>query len=167
VSLDELRTWTPADALRHAGASPSRTRKGRWTPCPLCGGADVQTGQRVWTCYHCSRSLDAVGTGRALSDGTIAGALAWAGIEDSVPAGYRVVDRPMVLDWTPVWTDCHWTDAAQIPALWVHEVDLSVKAWYAAQGPTAHVRAARGLAAVAGIEAVGMVWDSLLDWRVG
>lgn len=178
MGLDELRTWTPADALRRSGAKPSK-RKDRWTPCPLCGGADVWAGRVAWTCHHCRTSLDAVGTGRALSDGSIKGALEWAGLEDSVPGRYRVPDRPLVLDWTPVWLwpggwrladarpGVQWTAEQHAGWLWTLEPDLSIAARYAATGPAPHVRAARGLEAVAGREAVGMVWDALLDWGGG
>ena len=107
-----------------------------------------------------------MGTGRALSDGTIAGALAWAGLEDSVPGRYRVPARPLVLDWRPFWPDAHWVDLLPVASL--DTPDLSIRAREAARRPgTPHVRAARGLEAVAGREAVGMVWDSLLDWRAG
>jgi len=165
VTLDTLRTWTPADALRRSGAKPSK-RKDRWTPCPLCGGADVWAGRVAWTCHSCGVSLDAVGTGRRLSDGTIAGALAWAGLEDSVPGRYRVPSRPLDLDWRPFWPDVHWVDLLPVAAL--DTPDLSIRAREAARRPgTVHVRAARGLEAVAGREAVGMVWDALLDWRMG
>ena len=163
MTLDTLRTWTPAQALAHAGAKPSK-RRSRWTPCPLCGGADVWAGDIAWTCHSCGVSLDAVGTGRRLSDGTIRGALEWAGLEDSVPGRYRVPSRPLDLDWRPFWPDVHWVDLLPIAAL--DTPDLSIRAREAARRPgTDHVRAARGLEAVAGREAVGMVWDSLLGWE--
>lgn len=143
---------------------------------PTCGKPDVWVGDKAWKCHSCGTVLDAVGTGRALSDGTIKGALEWAGLED-VPMGrVRVRVAPLVLDWTPVWLwpggwrladdrpGVKWTPEQHAGWLWTLEPDPSVRARYAAQGPTPHVRAAAGLEAVAGREAVGMVWDSLLDW---
>lgn len=141
MTLDTLRTWTPAQALAHAGAKPSK-RRGRWTPCPLCGGADVQIGERVWTCYHCGKSLDAVGTGRALSDGTIAGALAWAGLTDdgpsNAPARFAPIETPA--SEYPPGADALWAACGPVTA------SGSVSAWLESRGVDPHVVAALDVA---------------------
>jgi hypothetical protein len=73
----------------------------------------------------------------------------------------------MRLDWRPFWPDCHWTDAAQVPASWVHEVDPSIRARAAADrvramfgrgGVVDECAALHGAAAVLGWDVVGEVW---------
>lgn len=59
--IDTLRGVPVAEALTRLGCKPAR-RRGRMGPCVLCGGDDVQVGDRVWTCYRCGVSLDVPGT---------------------------------------------------------------------------------------------------------
>ena len=160
-NLEALRDLGPVGVLVRSGAKPS-SRKGRYSPCPMCGAPDVQVGRVVWTCHRCGVSLDAPATAKALGGGTWEGAMVWAGVDTSGP--WVAPARPLVLDWRPFWPDAHWVDLLPIASL--DTPDLSIRAREAARRPgTDHVRAARGLEAVAGREAVGMVWDSLLDWR--
>jgi len=175
-NLEALRDLGPVGVLVRSGAKPS-SRKGRYSPCPMCGAPDVQVGRVVWTCHRCGVSLDAPATAKALGGGTWEGAMVWAGVDTSGP--WVAPARPLVLDWTPVWLwlggwrladgrpGVKWTPEQRAGWLWTLEPDPSVRARYAAQGPTPHVQAARGLEAVAGREAVGMAWDSLLDWGGG
>lgn len=112
-NFEALRELGPVGVLLRAGAKPS-SRKGRYGPCPLCGGPDVQIGRVTWTCHRCEVSMDAVATAKHFGGGTWEGAMAWAGV-DSVPDGYRVPSRPLVLDWSPVWT---WDTRRQPPRFW-------------------------------------------------
>ena len=158
-----IRQVPLADIARRLGMVPSG---GRWKPCPGCGKDRVAVGERVISCFACGLRLDAVSAARR--DGrTWEQAAEWAGVY-SVPDGYRVPPAPMRLDWRPFWPDCHWTDAAQVPASWVHEVDPSIRARAAADRVRKTVRATGGVveecaalhgaAAVLGWDVVGEVW---------
>ena len=193
-NLEALRDLGPVGVLVRSGAKPS-SRKGRYSPCPMCGAPDVQVGRVVWTCHRCGVSLDAPATAKALGGGTWDGAMVWAGVDTSGP--WVAPARPLVLDWSPVWT---WTTRRKLPQFWSpglpwggdgdapFEPDPHDLAWarfrrHEPGGPwrlprarlalasaregEPRVRVAWGLEAVAGREAVGMAWDSLLDWGGG
>lgn len=83
-NLEALRDLGPVGVLVRSGAKPS-SRKGRYSPCPMCGAPDVQVGRVVWTCFRCGACMDAVGTAKALGGGTWEGAMVWAGVDTSGP----------------------------------------------------------------------------------